>query len=152
MTGRTTTVIAAAILVIGVGIVRIVTRPPSLRQQLFDLTREIAVLRDSAEACRSALEIEQDSFTAYGDRLDSLRSRLKSIDGLHPDGVVFDSFDVYVETVDSFNAALPEWAPAADSILAHRTLCEGAIAAHNALVDSARALRAEMERRDRRGG
>jgi hypothetical protein len=145
-------VIAAATLVVAVGIVRIVTRPPSLRQQLFDLTKEIAVLRDSAQACRAALEVEQDSFTAYGVRLDSMRSRLKSIDRLHPGGVVFDSFEVYVETVDSFNAALPEWTPAADSINAHRAVCEGAIGAHNVLVDSARSLRAEMERRDRGGG
>jgi hypothetical protein len=144
--------IAAATLVVGVGIVRIVTRPPSLRQQLFELTKEIAVLRDSAQACRAALEVEQDSFAAYGGRLDSMRSRLESIDRLHPDGVVFDSFDVYVETVDSFNAALPEWAPAADSINAHRALCESAIGAHNTLVDSARTLRVEMERRDRGGG
>ena len=119
-------------------------RPPSPQEQLRALRIELRALKDSAESCSAALAIEQREFTRYQAHVDSLRDRIAALEGIVPEGVPGDSYPAYLATVDSFNAAVPDWQPGADSLAASRQACEALIEAHRSLADSVRALAASL--------
>jgi hypothetical protein len=135
--------VMAGIVVIGGGI-SVAVRPPSRQEQLRALRTELRALKDSAEACSAALALDQRQFARYQAHVDSLRGRIDALEDIVPEGVPGDSYPRYLATVDSFNAAVPEWQPTADSLAASRHACELRIAAHQALADSVRALAASL--------
>jgi len=139
--------IAAA--TVGIAATLVITlRPPSLRERLAGMRPGLDLLRDSAELCSDQLAREQSSFQALGRRLDTLRSRVASLEDLHPDGVPADSYRIYLETVDSFNAAVAAWEPAAATVGERRAACEAVVRRHNEKADSARALNHQLNEKD----
>jgi hypothetical protein len=133
--------VASGIITAG-AIVSVAVRPPTARQLFFELRDNLQLARQAADDCSVALRAEEDSFRAFRLRTDSVKSRIGSLEGLDRRGVPADSYRVYLEAVDSFNAAVPGWAAAADSIAAHRAACEDLVRSHNVLADSARGLAA----------
>ena len=129
----------AAVMVVG-GAVSVAFRPPSPQERLRSLRVELRALKDSAEACSAALAVDQTKFSRYQAHVDSLRERIDALEDIVPQGVPGDSYPTYLATVDSFNAAVPDWQPSADSLAASRDACRARIAAHMALADSVRAL------------
>lgn len=120
--------------------VSVALRPPTPRQLFFELRSPLQLARQAADECRTSLRVEEISFRTLRRRTDSVRSRIGVLEGLDRRGVPADSYRVYLQAVDSFNAAVPDWSAAADSLSAHRTACEELVRAHNTLADSARDL------------
>jgi len=132
--------LAAAALVLVAGGVSVAMRPPSQQERLRAMRVELRALKDSAETCSTALAEGQNGFKAYEAKVDSMRRRIAGLEDLVPHGVPADSYPTYRAAVDSFNAAVPEWRPTADSLTARRQACEARIEAHRMLADSVRAL------------
>jgi hypothetical protein len=135
--------IGAAVLVTAAGLVSVALRPASPRQLFFGLRDELQAARLDADDCRSALVAEEARFRRLMQRTDSLRLRVGAYERLDRRGVPADSYRVYLETIDSFNAALPDWETASDSLAVHRDSCESLVLKHNLLADSARSLAEE---------
>lgn len=133
----------AAVVVVG-GAVSVAVRPPSPQERLRSLRLELRALKDSAEVCSEALALEQQEFTTYQAHVDSLRDRIDALEDIVPRGVPGDSYPAYLATVDSFNAVVPDWQPAADSLAASRSACQVRIDAHKTLADSVRGLAASL--------
>jgi hypothetical protein len=133
----------AGVVVVG-GAISVAMRPPSPQERLRALRVELRALKDSAEACSAALVIDQRQFTRYQAHVDSLRDRIDALEDIIPEGVPGDSYPKYLATVDSFNAAVPDWQPSADSLASSRRACEARIVAHRTLADSVRALAASL--------
>lgn len=133
--------VAAGVVTAG-AFVSVALRPPTPRQLFFELRGSLQLARQAADGCRAALRAEEDRFRAFRLRTDSVKSRIGFLEGLDRRGVPADSYRVYLQAVDSFNAAVPDWSAAADSLAGHRSACEDLIRAHNALADSARVLAA----------
>jgi predicted nucleic acid-binding Zn-ribbon protein len=133
----------AGIVAVG-GAVMVAVRPPSAQEQLRTLRTELRALKDSAEACSTALAQDQEQFGRYQAHVDSLRDRIDALEDIIPDGVPGDSYPQYLATVDSFNAAVPDWQPTADSLASSRRACEARIEAHRMLADSVRRLAASL--------
>jgi len=131
--------VAAGVVTVA-AIVSVALRPRSPRQMFFDLRPDLQLARQDADSCRSALDVEEDSFRAVVQRTDSMRARIGGFERLDRRGVPVDSYRVYLETIDSFNSSVPDWAAAADSLSVHRDSCEALILRHNVLADSAREL------------
>lgn len=144
MSGRTKVFLGLGILVLVAGIASLALRPPSPKEQLRALSVELRALKDSAEACSASLAGEQEAFKRYEARVDSIRRRIASFESLLGNGVPGDSYPKYLATVDSFNAAVPEWQPIADSLAVSRSACEARVEAHRVMADSARALAASL--------
>lgn len=140
MSRGTKVLLGAAGLVLVAGGVSVAMRPPSRQEWLREMRGELRALRDSAEACSAALAEDQAGFKAYEARVDSMRRRIAGLEDIVPDGVPADSYPAYLAAVDSFNAAVPDWRPTADSLAARRQACEARIEAHRMLADSVRAL------------
>ena len=142
-------ILLVAAAAVGIAATLVITlRPPTLRARLAGMRPGLDLLRDSAEACRDRLDQDQSSFQALGRRLDTLRSRVASLEALHPDGVPADSYRVYLETVDSFNAVVAAWEPAAASAGDGRAACEDLVRRHNERADSARVLTEQLDAKE----
>jgi hypothetical protein len=133
--------VASGVITAG-AVVSVAVRPPTARQLFFELRGDLQLARQAADDCRVALRAEEDTFRAFRRRTDAMKSRIGFLEGLDGRGVPADSYRVYLEAVDSFNAAVPGWTVAADSIAAHRSVCEDLVRDHNVLADSARDLAA----------
>ena len=140
MSGRAKVFLGLAAFVLVGGGVSVAIRAPSPKERLRTLGVELRALKDSAEACSAALAEAQAGFGRYQARVDSMRRRIASLEDIVPDGVPGDSYPYYLATVESFNAAVPEWQPIADSLARSRLACEARIERHRALADSVRAL------------
>jgi hypothetical protein len=145
-------------LILGVGALAIVMaalsailRPESPRQQFFGLRPDLSDARRAADACAAELEVEQADFDKYVDRVEDLRTRIAEFEALDERGVPARDYPQYLFAVDTFNAILPGWEAAADTLRTHRQACEELVRVHNALADSARALAEQAELLDRQG-
>jgi hypothetical protein len=132
-------------------VLSVALRPQSPREQFFGMRPELSLARQAADSCTAALESEQSEFDAFVDRVESFRARIDSLESLDVRGVPADSYPDYLVAVDSFNAIVPDWEAAADSLRTHRTTCEDVVRLHNLLADSARSLAEKAELLDGRG-
>ena len=114
------------------------------RREARDLREEVRDRRLAVDSCRMALSREQADFRAYDDRVDSLRTRVREYEGLHPDGVPADSFEAYMETFGRYNDAIPRWESRAESLRGRWRACRSLTDEHNELVDSLRDLLVEI--------
>lgn len=138
-----------AALVSVAAVLSVALRPQSPRQLFFGMRPDLTLARMAADSCASALEAEQAVFDQYVGRVEDLKSRIADFEAQDERGVPADDYPEYLVAVDSFNAIVPEWESAADSIRAHRVACEEVVRVHNELADSARSLAEEAELLDR---
>ncbi len=96
------------------------------------------MLRAAADSCRAALESEEAQLLASNARLDSLKRVIDYYEALDPRGVPADSYEIYLETFNSYNSGVPVQTAAADSLQLHWQACRAITEQHNALADSAR--------------
>lgn len=115
--------------------------PP--RERLRVLRQDVSVLRSAADSCRAALESEEAQLLAGNARLDSLKSVIDYYEALDPRGVPADSYEIYLETFNTYNSSVPGQTAAADSLQSHWKACRAITEEHNALADSARRLAEE---------
>lgn len=114
------------------------------RREARTLRDEIRTRRMTVDSCRMVLSQEQADFRAYDDRVDSLRRKVRTYEGLHPEGVPADSFRAYMETFGQYNDAVPGWEARAESLRGRWRACRTLTRRHNALVDSLRGLLVEI--------
>jgi hypothetical protein len=117
--------------------------PP--RERLRVLRQDVSALRAAADSCRSALENEEAQLLASDARLDSLKSVIDYYEGLDPRGVPADSYEIYLETFNSYNSGVPVQTAASDSLQSHWKACRVITEQHNALADSARRFAEEHD-------
>ncbi len=130
----------AMVLMIAVNILM----PPSAEEQLQALRAELKAQRSAADSCRAALGREQVALFASDTRLDSLRTEIELFESLDPRGVPTDSYAVYLDVFETYNAGIPSRVAAADSLRIHWTICRAITREHNSLADSARGLAAGL--------
>jgi len=151
VSGRVKVMLLVAILVTVGGVIAVATRPRSPRELFFAMRSDLLLARQAAESCSLSLENEQSAFDAYVVRVDGMRSRIRELEALDERGVPGARYPEYLAVVDSFNRVLPDWEQAADSLRAHRDICEQIVRNHNVMADSARDLAREADLLDGRG-
>lgn len=110
--------------------------PPSPREQIDEARATLRELRAEAESCRTGVREEEAAFRRYEGEVSALRDRIRALESLHPEGVPGDSYQVYLETVNNFNLAVPDWDGRADTLQAGWETCRSAVEAHNRMADS----------------
>lgn len=132
-------------LIAGASLIKLILAEPSPREHFHALRTELQSLRVVADSCQEAVTREQAEFDAYNARLDSLRGRIDSLESLDPRGVPADSYEIYLDAFERYNAGVPDWEPAAESLRAHWQACRALVRQHNELADSARELAEELD-------
>lgn len=140
----------AAVITVG-AVLSVALRPESPRQQFFGMRPDLSLARMAADSCATALEHEQANFDAYVERVEEMKSRIAGYEAQDERGVPAEDYAEYLVVVDSFNAIVPDWESAADTLRAHRIACEQVVRVHNELADSARALAERADLLDGRG-
>jgi hypothetical protein len=130
-------------------VLSVALRPESPRQRFFGMRPDLSLARMAADSCAAALESEQAVFDVYVERVEDLESRIAGYEAQDERGVPAGDYPEYLVAVDSFNAIVPEWEAAADSLRSHRVACEEVVRVHNQLADSARGLAEQAELLDR---
>jgi hypothetical protein len=115
--------------------------PPEDRLRV--LREEMNDLRAAADSCRSVVDREEAELLASDAYLDSLRGELERYEKMDPRGVPGDSYEVYIETFNEYNAGIPARATAGDTLQVHWKACREITESHNQLADSARTLAEE---------
>ncbi|MBW3534264.1 MAG: hypothetical protein KY453_03440 [Gemmatimonadetes bacterium] len=115
------------------------------RREVEALRDELRVLRSSADSCQIALAQEEMVFRDYDQRVDSLREQVADYESLHPDGVPADTYQVYLETFERYNEAVPAWRMQVDSLQAHWEACRERVDVHNVHADSLRLRLEELD-------
>ena len=114
--------------------------PPSTRKTIESARDSLRVLRSEAEACRAGIRQGEVEFRDYEGEVAALRERIRNLESLHPDGVPGDSYAVYLEVVNSFNLAVPDWSERVDTLQAGWSTCREVVEAHNVMADSLQRL------------
>lgn len=136
--------ITLSLAALGVMIIVDLLVPPSPEDQLRALRSQLAQLRLASDSCRSALEREEKRLRAADARLDSLRGRIDHYEGLDSRGVPADSYEIYLEAFDTYNAGIPARKVAAETLVAHWRECRALAETHNRTADSAREIAEEL--------
>jgi hypothetical protein len=141
--------LGVAALVTVAAVLSVALRPESPRQLFFGMRPDLSLARMAADSCATALENEQAVFDDFVERVEDLKGRIADFEAQDERGVPADEYPEYLVAVDSFNAIVPAWESAADSLRAHRIACEDVVRVHNLLADSARSLAEQAELLDR---
>jgi predicted nucleic acid-binding Zn-ribbon protein len=113
---------------------------------LADMRSTVAELRAAADSCRIALDQQHGELLGYNERLTQMRERVRDLEGLHPRGVPADSYRIYMELFDSYNDSAGQWQGRVDELQAELEACRETADAHNAALDSLRALLQQSQR------
>jgi hypothetical protein len=146
MNRRRIILIGAAILVVAaVGLVSVAR---TLRQPtaIAVMREQLQELRAATDSCHASLANRQRALLAYNERLDSMRVRVREMEGLHPRGVPADSYPAYMQVFESYNDSAAAWEGRVAELQAERDECAAVTAAHNEAADSLRDLLLEQRR------
>jgi hypothetical protein len=107
---------------------------------LAEMRGTVATLRAAADSCRAGFDEQQAQLLAYNERLQTMRERVRDLEGLHPRGVPADSYGVYIELFQSYNDSAGQWEARVAAVRAELETCRGKADAHNVALDSLRVL------------
>ena len=127
------------ILLMGVTLFQMLTRTRE-RNHLLMVRDSVQDLRAATDSCARILEQRKADMTAYAERVDSLRERVRDLEALHARGVPADSYDVYLAAFDGYNRGAAAWDAPAGALRATLQNCRALAERHNTLVDSLRTL------------
>jgi len=114
--------------------------PPSPREHIEAARETLRDLRAQAQTCRATIRQGEVEFRDYEGEVNALRARIRDLESLHPDGVPGDSYAVYLELVNTFNLAVPDWSEKVDTLQAGWSSCRDIVEAHNVMADSLQRL------------
>jgi hypothetical protein len=141
--------LAAAIVIAGAGLLslgRTLGQPGAIAQ-----TREaLQVLRTAVDSCHAALAGNQEELLAYNEYLDSVRTRVRDLEALHPRGVPADSYRLYMQEFQRYNDSVAIWDARVAELTTARDECAVVTTAHNEMLDSLRILLLQQRERQRR--
>ncbi len=101
---------------------------------------EVREARAEWELCLDSLEVVERRFRTRAQASEALQARIRRLEGMDPRGVPADSYEVYLETVDRFNAGVPEWERELEALRARESVCQSLLESRNELADSLRGL------------
>jgi hypothetical protein len=146
------TVVAVAVLAVGIVAARRLTAPPG-DARLAMLLEEAERLRLAADSCATSLSLEEKQFRAYDRVVDSLRVAVRD---LETDGVrrtvPADQYGEYLSLFDRYNAAVPEWHARADTLRLRWEACRTIAETHNEVIEAAAARRYRTAPEEGAGG
>ncbi len=105
---------------------------------------EVRAAQVEAEACLAALELARARFEAQTRETGALGDRIRRLEALDDRGVPADSYDVYLETVERFNASIERWELRGEAVTEEREECLTLVEERNLLADSLRQILIEM--------
>jgi predicted nucleic acid-binding Zn-ribbon protein len=113
---------------------------------LAEMRSTVAALRSAADSCRLSLDETHADLLQYNERLDSMRSRVRDLESLHPRGVPADSYSIYMGVFRRYNDSAGTWESRVQELQSELDACRGMAEAHNAAVDSLRRLLQQSRR------
>jgi enamine deaminase RidA (YjgF/YER057c/UK114 family) len=136
--------VAAVVAVAGlISLARTLRQPGAIAQQ----REAVQELRAAVDSCHISLADQQEDLLAYNAYLDSVRGRVRGMEGLHPRGVPADSYQVYMQEFRRYNDSAAVWDARVEELKAERAACAATTAAHNMALDSLRQLLMQQRRR-----
>jgi len=112
----------------------------STQERVEDMRERLRERRFAVNSCLSEMGADELAVEIRLADTESLRSRITALESLDPRGVPADSFPLYSELVDRFNAAVAAWDTLGTEARSSRDECRAFVQAHNSLSDSLRAL------------
>jgi hypothetical protein len=104
-----------------------------------ELAREqLRAAQDDVERCLAGRDVAEREFTDQQTETQALRARIRRLEGLDARGVPADSYTVYLETVDRFNASVERWGDRGEDLDGIQSACRELIDARNAWSDTFR--------------
>jgi hypothetical protein len=100
--------------------------------------------QEGVDRCLEGLERSEARFRDQQSRTDAMAERIEALEGLHPQGVPVDSYAVYLELVEAFNASLAGWEAWGHALEEDQLRCAGEVRARNAQAELLRELLVEM--------
>jgi hypothetical protein len=108
------------------------------------MRQEVRAAQAEAEECLAALELARSRFEAQTRQTEALGARIRRLEALDDRGVPADSYDVYLETVERFNASIEGWELRGEAVTEEREECLAVVEDRNLLADSLRRILVEM--------
>jgi hypothetical protein len=115
--------------------------PLTRAEQVRDQVRS---MQSEADTCLELLAVSESRFRAQERETGELQERVRRLEGLHPEGVPADSYEVYLATVERFNAAVEGWETRGGILEDRQRECRTLVEARNVLADSLRGLLVDM--------
>lgn len=107
-------------------------------------------LRAAADSCQASIEGDAARFQAFDAHVDSLRERVRELEGRDRRGVPADSYAMYLEVFDEYNDSVDGWSNRADTVQTRWERCRMLTEAHNLLADSLREMLVRQLEENRR--
>jgi hypothetical protein len=133
-------VVAAGVLVGGLGAIQEVRYQASPRAQAEAFSEEVREGRIQVDDCLDELERNEQYFRAQERLTEELRSQVGSFEAMDPRGVPAEVYADYMEVFERYNASLPAWELRAESLRQVSERCRELTEAHNVRADSLRGL------------
>ncbi len=107
------------------------------------LREEVRVARVAVDGCNGDLAMTRSVFEQTQASVDSLRRAVEAAEEPLPEGgrgVDASEYDAYLVVFDQYNASLATWEEQGEEVRAQDARCRELTGAHNALLDSLRAM------------
>ena len=131
--------LALIIVLMGVTLFQML-RTTRQRNHVLMVRDSVQALRTATDSCSTTLEQRKAEMSAYAERVDSLRERVRDLEALHARGVPADSYEVYLTAFEGYNRGAAAWDTPAAALRTTLQSCRALAERHNVLVDSLRTL------------
>jgi hypothetical protein len=105
---------------------------------------EVRLAQAEAERCMEHLAASNLRFQSQRRQTQAFQSRIDALEALDDRGVPADSYDVYLETVERFNASIEGWELRGEALVTTQQRCRALVEDRNVLADSLRRILVEM--------
>jgi hypothetical protein len=105
---------------------------------------QVREAQSEADRCLELMAVSETRFRDQERETGELQERIRRLEGLHPEGVPADSYEVYLATVERFNAAIEGWETRGGILEDRQRECRALLGARNVLADSLRGLLVDM--------
>ncbi len=144
MTRRTGALLVLIVVAGAVALRAALSAGTSPRERIESMFEDLQELRFEVNTCMAAMDFDERAVERRLAGTDSLRARIDALEALDPRGIPRDSFPVYMELVDRFNARVAAWDTIGEQARSSRDECEILVERHNVLGDSLRSYLMEQ--------
>lgn len=104
-----------------------------------ELAREqVRDAQAGVDRCLEGLGMAEEAFVSQRTETEALRAQIRRLEAMDARGVPADSYVVYLETVDRFNASIERWGSRGDEVGGQYDTCRALIEDRNAKSDTFR--------------
>lgn len=116
----------------------------SPRAQAEAVREEVRLAQAEAERCMEELAASNLRFQSQTRQTRAFQSRIEALEALDARGVPADSYDIYLDMIDRFNASIEGWEMRGEALERTQQSCRELIEARNVLADSLRRILVDM--------